>query len=136
MVDALRRAKRMLTTNGSLIEIHPTTAPASIEVGGQTIGLVDAADAPLRHAAAEAALEAVADEGLFEVGTIVEFDFCTYGDSVVELRDYIVENWRNARIDDEIVERASTALRTAPAGVRPCVRERVRLTTLRPSIEP
>jgi hypothetical protein len=133
MVDALRRAHRVVTTNGSVVDIHPTDAAASMEVGVHVIGPVDAGDAPLRHAAAEAALKTVVDDGLFEVDGVVGFDFYTYGDAVEELRDYIVENWRNARINDDIVDRARRALRAAPVGVRPRVLERVRLTTLRPT---
>jgi len=104
-----------------------------MEVGLDVIGPVDAGDAPLRHAAAEAALKTVVDDGLFEVDGVVGFDFYTYGDTVEELRDYIVENWRNARINEDIVDRARRALRAAPVGVRPRVLERVRLTTLRPT---
>jgi len=132
MVDALRRAHRMVTRNGAVVDVHPTDAPASMEVGAHVIGDVDAGDAPLRHVAAEAALKITVDTGLFEVDTVVGFDFYTYGDTVEELRDYIVENWRNARIDDDVVERAERALRGARVGVRPCVLERVCLTTLRP----
>lgn len=133
MVDALRRAHQIVTTDGSVVDIHPTDAPASMEVGAKTIGEVGAGDAPLRHAAAQAALKTAVDAGLFEVDAVVGFDFYTYGDTVEELRDYIVENWRNARIDDEIVHEARRALAAAPAGVRPRVLEHVRLTTLRRS---
>ena len=132
MVDALRRAHRMVTRDGTVVDVHPSDVPASMEVGAHAIGHVDAGDAPLRHAAAEAAVKTVVDAGLFEVDAVVSFDFYTYGDTVEELRDYIVENWRNARIDDDIVERAKRALRGAGVGVRPRVLERVRLTTLRP----
>src|SRR5215211_3895832 len=124
MVDALRRAHHVVTMDGSVVDIHPTSAPASIEVGARTIGRVDAADAPLRHAAADAALKTVVDTGLFEVNAVVGFDFYTYGDTVEELRDYIVENWRNTRIDDDILDAARRALAAAPAGVRPRVLER------------
>jgi len=86
----------------------------------------------VRHAAAGAALRTAIDEGLFDGTATVDFDFNTYGDTIEELRDYIVETWRNARIDEETVRRTRAALGAAPAGLRPCVLERVRLTTLRP----
>ncbi len=71
------------------------------------------------------------DAGLFAVDREVEFTFYTYGDTIEELRDYIQENWRGGRIDDAVVLRTRAALREAP-GIRPRVRELVRLTKLRP----
>lgn len=120
----------MLAANGWVVDLHPTPEPAFLEVGTSAIGRVDAGDAPLRHAAAGAALETVVAEGLFAVAAVVDFEFCTYGDTIDELRDYIVETWRDVRMDDETVQRTRAALRAAPAGVRPRVREHVRLTTL------
>src|SRR5438093_982405 len=132
MVDALRRAHRMITLNGYVVDVHPLETPAQVEVGDLTIGPIDAADAPLRHAAASRALAAVVHDALFDMVTALDFDFFTYGDTIEELQEYIVENWRNARIDDETMERARDAIHGAAAGVRPRVLERVRLTTLRP----
>jgi hypothetical protein len=132
MVDALRRAHRMLAPGGCVVDVHPTETAASVQVGTRASGHVDGGDAPARHAAAGAALSTAIDEGLFGVTAIVDFDFYTYGDTVDELRDYIAENWRNARIDDETVARTRDELLAAAAGTRPRVLEHVRLTTLRP----
>jgi len=129
MVDALRRAHDMVTPGGWVVDLHPTAAIASVEVGVHVTGRVDGGDAPLRHAAAGAALATVLDAGLFAVDRAVEFTFYTYGDTIEELRDYIEENWRNGRIDDTVVRRTRDALREAP-GTRPRVREQVRLTKL------
>ena len=131
MVDALRRAHRMVRPNGWVVDLHPTAAHASVEVGAHTTGGVEAGDAPLRHAAAGVALATVVDAGLFAVERVIDFTFYTYGDTIEELRDYVVENWRNGRIDETVVHRTREALRDAP-GMRPRVREQVRLTTLRP----
>ena len=76
------------------------------------------------------------DEGLFDVETVIDFDFHTYGDTVEELRDYIAENWRDARIDDRTMARARAAVVGAAHGVTPRVLERVRLTVLRPRKTP
>jgi hypothetical protein len=132
MVDALRRAHRMLCVNGRVVDVHPTETAAAVQVGERTIGHVDGRDARLRHAAAGAALSTVIEEGLFVVTATVEFDFYTYGDSIDELRDYIGDTWKDARINDETVVRAHDVLVAATAGIRPRVREHVRLTTLRP----
>jgi hypothetical protein len=131
MVDALRRAHDMVTLSGCVVDLHPTAAVALVEVGAHSTGPVDGGDAPLRHGAAGAALDTVLDAGLFAVDREVEFTFYTYGDTIEELRDYIEENWRDGRIDDAVVLRTRDALRDAP-GIRPRVRELVRLTKLRP----
>ena len=122
----------MVTANGCVVDVHPTETVASVRLGGVMMGHVDGGDAPVRHAAAGAALRTAIDEGLFDGTATVDFDFYTYGDTMEELRDYIVETWRNARIDEETVRRTRAALGAGPAGLRPCVLERVRLTTLRP----
>ena len=131
MVDALRRAHGMVRLSGWVVDVHPTSAVASVEVGARSTGRVDGGDAPLRHAAAGAALATVLDAGWFAVDRAVEFTFYTYGDTIDELREYIEENWRNGRMSDAVVRRTRDALRDAP-GTRPRVREQVRLTKLQP----
>jgi hypothetical protein len=132
MVDALRRAHRLLRPGGALIDVHPTRSQAAILVDDAVVGHVETADAPNRHAAADAALAAAVDEGLFAVERVLEFDFFTHAGSIDELRDYIVENWRSAQIAEAVLERARTA-RVTPhgSGTIRC-RERVRATRLRP----
>jgi hypothetical protein len=132
MVDALRRAHAMLARDGLLVDLHPTAVPASLHVGAVRTGHVDAGDAPLRHAAAAAALEKVVADRWFEVERSVEIIFDTCADTIDELRDYIVENWRDARISDEVMARTRHVLQRAVPAERPRVREIVRITTLRP----
>ena len=83
----------MVNPNGCVIDLHPSAARASVEVHGNNTGHVDAGDAPLRHAAAGVALAAAINEGLFAVDRALVFTFYTYGDSIEELRDYVVENF-------------------------------------------
>jgi hypothetical protein len=130
MVDALRLARRLLTPDGLLIDLHPTASNETVEVGDRVTGFVDADAALRRHSAASRALEAAVSEGQFAVAATRTFDFFTYGDSIDELRDYILENWRDTRIARETVERTRAALAAAP-GARPRVREHVLLTVLR-----
>lgn len=132
MVDALRRVQRMVTPTGLVVDVHPTEVPAALYVDGRSVGDLDADDAPMRHAAADAAIPAAIDEGLFRKIASTEFVFFTYGDTIEELRDYIAANWRNTRVGATTVARAKKALDTAPPGTRPAVREHVRLTVLRP----
>lgn len=132
MVDALRRVHRMVTPTGLVVDVHPTEVPAALYVEGRPVGDLDAADAPMRHAAADSAVPAAIDAGLFSEVASTEFEFFTYADTVEELRDHVAANWRNTRIGPETVARAQKALASAPAGTRPAVREHVRLTVLRP----
>ena len=133
MVDALRRAHGMVAPSGCVVDLHPTPARACLEVGADITGLVDAGDAPFRHAAAGAAMSATIEAGLFVIERVVDFTFHTYGDTVEELRDFIAENWRTARIDEQTIERTREALRGAP-GTRPRVREYVTATRLKPAL--
>ena len=121
----------MVRLAGFVVDLHPTAEIATVEVGAHSSGRIEGGDAPLRHAAADAALATALDAGLFAVDAAVEFTFYTYGDTIDELREYIADNWRNARIDETVVERTRDLLRNAP-GIRPRVRESVRLTRLHP----
>jgi hypothetical protein len=132
MVDALRRAHRIVQPRGRVIDLHPAAAPAAVEVGSERTGHVDAGDAPLRHAAAGVALARIVDAGAFAIERTFEFAFHTYGDSIDELREYIEENWREGTIDAETVSRTRQALRANPHVNQPRVREQVCITKLRP----
>jgi hypothetical protein len=131
MVDALRRAHRMVKPDGCVVDLHPTAAPAPVEAGGMTTGHVDGGDAPLRHAAAGVAIAAAIEDGLFTIERSTTFAFYTYAGTIDELREYVEENWRNATIDDVTVDRTREALRDRP-GARPRTREDVIITRLRP----
>jgi len=130
MVDALRRARRLLTPDGLLLDFHPTASNETVEVGDRVTGFVDAGAALRRHSAASHAVEAAVFEELFSIAATRAFDFLTYGDSIEELRDYILENWRDTTLAADTVERTRAALAAAP-GVRPRVREHVQVTVLR-----
>jgi len=130
MVDALRRAHGIVTPDGIVVDLHPASA-AVVEIGSRVTGEVDAADGARRHAAADAAIGAAVHEGLFAIEHTVEFAFHTHADTIEELRDYIEEHWRDARIDDTTVRRTREAARRMP-DERPRARERVTLTVMRP----
>jgi hypothetical protein len=131
MVHALRRAHRVVKPRGCVVDLHPTNEPATVETH-RTIGYVDAGDAPRRHGQADAAVAAAVGEGLFAVDRTLVFSFYTYGENIDDLRAFVETTWRDALIGAATVERARQALRRAPAGTRPRVREVVRVTKLRP----
>jgi len=129
MVDALRRVHGMLKPSGFAVDIHPTADLAVILVGEAVAGVVESPAGSARHQAATDAIAAAEREGWFLVEEPSEFDFYTHGDTVEELRDFILANWRDAAIADETVARARALL--AP-GLTPRVRERVSIGRLVP----
>ena len=136
MVDALRRAQRMVAPDGAIVDVHPTAVPASVDVAGERIGPLEAEDANARHTAADIAVTTAIGEGLYAVTSMVDFSYYTYGDSIEELRDHIAATWRSSRISDETVARTRRLVARASAPPRPRVVEHVRLTLLRVTSPP
>jgi hypothetical protein len=131
MVDALRRAHRIVSPRGCVVDLHPTAERATVSVGTRATGHVDSKNGPLRHTAAAVALERAIEDGLFSLERADEFAFHTYADSAEELRDYVREHWKDSRVGDETVRRTRDAHRHSPR-TRPRVTERVRASLLRP----
>src|SRR5260221_7472258 len=100
MVHALRRAHALLAPGGCAIDLRRTRETARIEADGVPLGSLDADEADRRHAAAEAALDAVLADGVFRADGAHEFPFLTYGDSIEELREHVRATWRNSRVGD------------------------------------
>ena len=132
MVHALRRAHGLLAPGGRLIDLHPSVETARVEADGVSIGTLDAGQADLRHAAADAALARALDAGLFAVESEREFWFWTYGDSIEELRDHVHASWQNSRVGDPLIARAHDAV-GADRGTVLRIAEYVRITRLRPA---
>ena len=124
MVDALKRVSGWIRPGGFVVDIHPTAAIATIIVGNIVAGPIDPGGATERHrAATDAIARAVADR-LFTIADSVEFSFSTYADSLEELNDHIVEDWREARIGDETLACAFALVHDMPTA-RVRVLERV-----------
>jgi len=131
MVDALRRAHRIVRRSGCVIDLHPTSDLATIEVGDRVIGHVQSDDAPVRHGAADRAIAAAVEDGVLAIERSERFSFRTYGDSARELATYIRTIWKTSRIDPPTLRRMQQALRRDPrARVRAI--EGVIATRLRP----
>lgn len=131
MVDALKRVRGWLAPHGVVVDLHPTATVATILVGDALAGPIDPGGATERHQAATDAIASAEAEGLFAIEESVEFDFSTYADSIDELNDHILEDWREARIGDRTLARAR-ALRVATPDRKVRVRERVSASRLRP----
>jgi SAM-dependent methyltransferase len=94
MVPALEEAHRLLGPSGTLIDIHPVSGTAQVEVhcAGQVVFAEPAsacADEGELHA--DEALAHVVARGLFVSDRHMEFDFRVYGSSGDELRDFLAE---------------------------------------------
>ena len=114
MVDALRRARELVTPSGCVIDLHPTAAPALVLVGDVVAGEVDTGSAKVRHQSATDAVAAAVRHQLFTVNDTTEFDFSIYADSIEELQQHIHEDWREGHIGNVTYGRAETLLKTAP----------------------
>ncbi len=130
MVDALRRARRIVEPLGVVVDLHPSAVPAILEVGGRATGRITSDDGPLRHAAAGVALAAAVQEGLFAIERSFVFGFYTYGGNVDELKEYVATHWRSGCIDNDSLERTRAAQRRNP-GSRLRIHEQVYVTKLR-----
>lgn len=130
MVDALRRARAIVKRSGCIVDLHPTADHAVILVGDRVAGEVDTGNAPQRHQAATDALAAAARDGLVIVDDSTTFLFRAYADSIEELQDHILEDWREGRIGEATLAAARTLMQSAP-GVKPCVQEHVSISRLR-----
>jgi hypothetical protein len=131
MVDALRRARGWLRRTGFLVDLHPTSAIATVVVGDTIAGLLQTGSAPTRHQEATDAIASVVRERLFTQDDEMEFEFSTYAETLEELQEHILEDRRESRIGDDTMLRAQALLDNAP-GVRPRVRERVSASRLLP----
>ncbi len=139
MVDALRRTRRLLKPDGDLIDIHPTSEPAHLEVGAGNRAVEvgdlyepDAADSAWRrHADADASLAAVVAGEVFALEAAREFSFRRYGDTLEEMSAYVTGKWRNAYLTADTLRRARAELEASP-GASLWVREQVSITKLRP----
>ena len=131
MVDALQRARELVTTTGCVIDLHPTAAPALVLVGDTVAGEVDTGNAKVRHQSATDAVAAARRLGLFAINDTTEFDFSVYAGSLEELQQHIHDDWREGNIGNVTYARAEALLRSA-SGTRPRVRERIVINRLQP----
>jgi len=106
MVDALRTAREWIVPSGTVIDLHPTSAPATVHVGQRLAGPIDPGGATARHQGATEAIMSAVRERLFTVEDIFEFEFSTHADSLEELDEYMIENFRESRIGQVTLARA------------------------------
>src|SRR5262245_9370110 len=110
MVHALHRAAALVAADGRLVDMHPTPATphltAFVPDGAAVyVGPLDAEDARVRHARADAALAEALANGIVALEGTRTFTFCRVSDTLDELLTYVGGTW-NGRFDAATLERA------------------------------
>ena len=145
MVHALEEIQRLLRPDGRLIDIYPVLEAPLMEAyqGGRVLF---AEPVPFRDyeddRQAEDALAQIVQRRLFVIERSSEFDFLTYGSSVVELRDFMAKaNAYDERPQDEAVAvreaelsaQVEEIMRAAGEGAEVAYHERGHIARLRPT---
>ena len=146
MVHALEEIRRLLCSDGTLIDIHPVREEPRIEVEArdgirfsETYPGYDY-DEDLRQA--EDALDQVVARGLFVSERSCEFDSRTYASSCAELRDHLAEAgaYSEGPKDDvvlarrsELYARAEEVMKAVGEPAEVVCHERARMTRLTPA---
>lgn len=148
MVHALEEIHRLLKPTGALIDIHPVSESSPIEIhqNGRIdrVGYLSVRQWCIDFQQADNALTEIAQRGLFAVEQEGVFDSLTYYASAAEMRtslnDSIAKFARDAQSAGEAVPhvealaaRAEERMRAAVSGAELRVRERTRISRLRPT---
>ena len=148
MVHALEEIHRLLKPAGVLIDIHPVSESSPIEIhqSGQIdlVGYLSVRQWCIDFQQADNALTEIAQRGLFAVEHEGVFDSLTYYDSAAEMLTSVKESIdkfaRDAQSAGEAVPhaealaaRAEELMRAAVDGAELRVRERTRISRLRPT---
>ena len=123
MVHALEIIHGLLKPGGTLIDIHPSGEPPSIElvqdrgrtlVGQRTlVGHLQESDNFIEYSQAQAALEQALRLGWFDMERSGVFQFVVWSPSIGELRAYLDENWSDAVLDPGIDQRLEGLINSA-----------------------
>jgi hypothetical protein len=116
MVHALKIAREVLRPGGLLIDLRPWCTEAPLEVGSKgNFELAGIVDTSLNHAlddAADAAVEAVKHEGIFEEIHHEEFVCAYYWNSYRGMIADFEGKWKeDVRLPDEVALRATMLYR-------------------------
>ena len=110
MVHALREIRNLLKPDGALIDIRPNGELNEFirPLGDDEhlIGYLHETDDYVEYRQAEAAVQEVITEGLFQIKKTGEFPFNIHADSFDELKIFIDENWSDSLVEDYVIAEA------------------------------
>jgi len=136
MVHALETIHRLLKPDGRLIDIHPSGEPPPIIVRrgerSEIAGWLQETDDFIEYRQAEAALVQAVSDQLFTIEGQSSFIFNNYAKSIAELIAYLEANWSDAVIPPDTMAHAEALQKTGRRTTDVLLRERVRITRLRP----
>ena len=123
MVHALREIWRALTPGGLLLDLRPLSANMPVEVVGveraAMAGYLDTApEAYTDDRAADAAMGAVGQEGLFARERDGAFDFLWYWDTPDEMQAFIAEKWADTHLSEEVLAETRRLMADTGDGAR------------------
>lgn len=105
MVHALEIIHQLLTPDGLLIDIHPTSVPPPIVVrsAGQdfSVGWLQEKDDFIEYRQAGQAIQQAVEQRWFTVEEAGEFLFSIHADGLLELTAHLAVEWKDAVITPE-----------------------------------
>ncbi len=135
MVHALEIIRELLKPEGVLVDIHPTSEPASIAVRLRDriipAGWVNESDDYVEYDWADEALEQVVNSGWFTLEQRSRFDFVWHAASLADLRAYLAEEWKDAFVDEVTAMRIEDMLKSTERDKEILVREAIGLARYR-----
>jgi hypothetical protein len=137
MVHALQEIRRVLTREGTLIDLRPLAGNWPVEVvsirSGHEVGRVTDLPQGLEDdAAANRTIARAADEGWFICEKEETFPLYYYWDSPKDLEEYVEENWSDfIAIDQDVCARLRSVWALADADARVRVRANMLITRWR-----
>jgi len=140
MVHALEMIHALLKEGGMLVDIHPSDQPPPVElvVGEQRhfLGNMDETDDFIEYVQADLALAEAIQKGLFVWERQGSFTYSISTATVSELKEFLIEEWKDAVLPPEIDAREAELLswysgRNNPAVPGIVLTEHVRVARLR-----
>lgn len=104
MVDALTQITKLLKPDGLLIDIHPQDIilPIYVQIGAATteIGAIDVESKFAKYRRADEAINIVVQNETYSLRHKTVVDFLIYFDTVAECRQYLEEEWSDAKLSE------------------------------------
>jgi len=136
MVHALEQIRRLLKPSGRLIDIHPMDRPppVAVRLGLYTrrLGYLCETDDSIEYRRADAAVAQVVQNRLFAVEHTSEFPFRIHTDTIGELQAYLAEEWKDAVLEEAIVQRAAELLGGPEDDKELIVQDHIHIARLQP----